>query len=155
MRRYKPDMMTILVILVAIGVITITSIQAQEIENKQLPYTMKVSASCIDIFTGDTSCLSHHDPAQAVMTDALSHSDSRIWQAHTLDHEESAHAIPLFALKDNYCDKADKMEKLSVNADFSNMKFGLSRNVTIDFEMEAASHLEISGIYLGFKDCWH
>ena len=155
MRRYKPDMMTILVILVAIGVITITSIQAQEIENKQLPYTMKVSASCIDIFTGDTSCLSHHDPAQAVMTDARSHSDSNIWQAHTLDHEEAAHATPLFALKDNYCDKADKMEKLSVNADFSNMKFGLSRNVTIDFEMEAASHLGISGIYLGFKDCWH
>lgn len=154
MRRYKPDMMTILVILVAIGVITTTSIQAQEIENRQPSYKMKVSASCIDIFTGDSSCLSHHDPVPAAMTDAPSYSDGKIWQAHTLGHEEAAHPTPLFALKDNFCDKADEMEELSVNADFSNMKIGLSRNVTIDFEMEAASHLGISGIYLGFKDCW-
>lgn len=155
MRCYKPDMLTVLVILVAIGVITTASIQAQEIGNKQSPYNMKVSALCIDILNSGTSCFSHHDLVQAKVANAASLSDRKIWQAHTLDHEDAVQPTSLFALKDHSCDKASTSRGPSLNADFTDMKIGLSRYVSVDFEMDDISHLEISGVYLGFKDCWH
>lgn len=154
MRRYKPDMMTVLVILVAIGVITTASIQAQEAHNRQPAY-MQASANCIDVFSSPVSCRSNPGLVTAGVSDSTSPSGSKIWQAHTLDHEDTAHATSFFALKGHSCDKASKLEGPALTAaDFTDMKIGLSRYVSIDFEMDDISRLEISGVYLGFKDCW-
>lgn len=155
MRRYKPDMLAILVILVAIGVITTASIQAQEIGNKQLAYNAKVSVRCIDILNSGASCLPEHGLVQGKVADEASLSDSKIWQTHTLNHGDTVHATSLFALKGHPCDKASKLERPALTAaDFTDMKIGLSRYVSIDFEMDDISRMEVSGVYLGFKDCW-
>jgi len=154
MHRYKPDMMTVLIILVAIGVITTTSIQAQEIRNNQPLYVTKMSVSCIDMSAGSVPCMSSRNDMMLGITDGSTVVADKLWQPHHLGQDDAQFAGPFFALKDHSCKKPHKSNKSSIYDEFSELKIGLSKYLTIDFEMDDISRLEISSIYLGFKDCW-
>lgn len=153
MRRYKPDMMTVLVILVAIGVIMTTSIQAQESRNNRSFFITKKSASCIDKSIRDLSCISNNDVVLGI-TDDPSLAINKLLQPHSMFQGDVSHTTSFFALEDNPCKKALKSAQSSSNADISDFKVGLSRYLTVDFEMNDISRLEILSIQVGFKDCW-
>jgi len=153
MRRYKPDMMTALVVLVVIGVVMTASIQAQEFRSNQLLHITGISKRCIDIPGGDVSCLSSNDIVLGI-THEPSYAINKLWQPHRLSQEDDLLTTSFSALENHPCKKSHKSTQSSLNADFSDYKIGLSRYMTVDFEMEDISRFEISSIEFGFKDCW-
>ena len=152
MRRYKPDIMTVLIVLVAIGVIASTSIQAQEFTAKR-PLQLTAMAACPDISHSHASCTSGSDMILGISGEG-SQAGDKLWLPHSLSVDEAPLTAPLFALEDHSCKSSRKSSQSLMNTEFSDMKIGLSRYLTFDFEMEDIRRFEISSIYLGFKDCW-
>ena len=153
MRHYRPDIMTVLIVLVAIGVIASTTIQAQEISNHRPLHVTAMSTACIDVFSNRGSCTSGGGMMLGVTDNALAET-SRLWQPYRLAQDETAPTVSFFALQDRPCKASWQTARSFVNAAFSDPRIGLSRYLTFDFEMKDIRSFEISSIYLGFKDCW-
>jgi len=153
MRRYKPDIMTVLILLVAIGVIASTGIQAQEI-NKQQPFHVTgMSTGCIGVSGSHASCMSDGYMILGITDNALPEIN-RLWLPYRLAQDDTSRITSFSALEDRPCEASWDSSRSLMNAAFSDPKIGLSRYLTFDFEMEDIRRFEISSIYLGFKDCW-
>jgi hypothetical protein len=153
MRRYKPDIMTALMVwLVAIGVLTTTSIFAQDNIAGRVDYPPGLVATCRGIPGNDALCLTGYEIVQNMKNSPVT---NKLWQPYHLSSHDGPVAKLFVALREGHCSGIfQDSSSTSTDAMLSDLKIGLPRYLIMDFEMEDVSRLEFSRIYVGIKDCW-
>lgn len=152
MHRYKPDILTVLILLVAIGVLTTTRIYAQDKSAGRVDYPPGLTATCRGIPGSDDLCLTGYEIAQNMTNPSVA---NKLWQPYHLPSQNGPVSNLFIALQGGPCwGKFHDSSSKSADSMLSDLKIGLPRYLTMDFEMDDVSRFEFSRIYVGIKDCW-
>ncbi|MFQ5469684.1 MAG: hypothetical protein ACE5EH_05180 [Gammaproteobacteria bacterium] len=148
--HHKPDIMTVLIILVVIGVIFSTTVRAQESLEICLDDDYRVS-QCAQSRTESSSTSQNGFLYQ---TNARTRKNNVVsFAAAQVDQIK-----PALIIAQGGCAQVESLVPGATDEDafgMPNLQIDLNRKMALDFLMNAGNNgIYLSTVYLGFKDCW-
>jgi hypothetical protein len=152
MRGINSGVMTVLAGIIAVIEGTTATAQAQEINHHRSTFMAAMPTLCIDLPSGNTTCLSNNKALRAMTHDNFL-PRNRLWRSNQFSQQDTYIATSLFSLQDRTCDNWQNPARSPMMAEYPD-PISLTRYLTVDFEMDNINRFELSSLFLGFRDCW-
>lgn len=157
-RRRKPDIMTLLVIAVAVGVITTTTVQANETSDLSRILGM---STCITLPEQAPACVTLNTIVNGTTSNGMNTPSGNVseyeWSEPSIKRAELLASATFVPFKESRCsDRASfNSQQITGSDELTEMRIDLNNYLGLDVGMRGDFiNASVSSIYLGFKDCW-